>query len=125
MQEKRTKDFAQISEDKLTIEYDLNDFNESLPNLAKELYEKKESPEIIIEGIRKEEKPNDPGVIDFIQRCKTSEEAFEIINFLEKQGEIDPKEANNLISQIKENGIRSFGPLKTYGHYERNFRNYH
>jgi len=60
-----------------------------------------------------------PGAIDFIRRCRTSKQAEEIITYLEKKGDIDKKEAEALLSQLKREGVRSFGPYKTPGFYEK------
>ena len=59
----------------------------------------------------------DPDVIDFIRRCDTIEQAKEIIAFLEKRGEISSSYANKLRKQLRDKGIRSFGPKKESGYY--------
>ena len=58
-----------------------------------------------------------PDAIDFLRRCNTEEEALEIINFLEKQLEIDGRYAEKLRKQLKTNGIRSFGSKKQDNYY--------
>ena len=72
------KTTPKLSDDNLTIEFDAKDFKKSLPHLSSELIsgEKK----INIQGVQNI--VPDPGVIDFIRRCRTIEEAFEIIDFL-------------------------------------------
>lgn len=60
-----------------------------------------------------------PGAIDFIRRCRRPKEAEEIINFLEKKGDITKTEANALHRQLKQDGLRSFGPHKGPGFYEK------
>ncbi len=60
-----------------------------------------------------------PNAVDFIRRCRTSQEAEEIINYLEKKGDISKEEAKELLKQLKENGLRSFGPHKEPGFYEK------
>ena len=47
-----------------------------------------------------------PDVIDFIRRCDTEEQALEIIDFLEKRGEISREYANKLRRQLKEKGLK-------------------
>ncbi len=59
----------------------------------------------------------DPDVIDFIRRCDTKEQAHEIIDYLEKKGELTSDEASNLRQRIEKEGIRSFGPKKEHGFY--------
>ncbi len=61
----------------------------------------------------------DPSAIDFIRRCKTDDQAYEIIEYLENRGEVTKEEAENMCSQLKESGVRSFGPLKKAGHYDQ------
>jgi hypothetical protein len=58
-----------------------------------------------------------PTVVDFIRRCDTSDQAIEIIDFLEKKGELDSLEATKLKDQIASNGVRSFGSKKESGFY--------
>ncbi|MEM2715000.1 MAG: DUF2095 family protein, partial [Candidatus Bathyarchaeia archaeon] len=60
-----------------------------------------------------------PDVIDFIRRCDTEEQAEEIIAYLEKKGEISQSYASNLRKQLKEKGVRSFGPKKEEAYYLR------
>ena len=60
-----------------------------------------------------------PDPIDFIRRCKTKEQAFEIIAFLEERKEIDAIHAESLRHQLQTRGLQSFGPRKTPGHYDR------
>jgi hypothetical protein len=58
-----------------------------------------------------------PTVVDFIRRCETSDQAIEIIDFLEKKGELDSLEASKLKDQLASNGLRSFGSKKESGFY--------
>lgn len=59
----------------------------------------------------------EPDVIDFIRRCETEEQAEEIISFMEKRGEIEKQYAGKLRKQLKEKGVRSFGPKKEESYY--------
>ena len=61
----------------------------------------------------------DPTVVDFIRRCDTEEEAEEIINYMEKRGEVAPEAAEGLRRQLREEGLRSFGKKKEPGFYDR------
>ena len=45
-----------------------------------------------------------PGVIDFICRCKTEEEALEIIDYMLRKGDISENHSNDLKNQLKEKG---------------------
>jgi len=59
----------------------------------------------------------DPDVIDFIRRCDAEEQAVEIIQYLEKRSEISQEYARKLLKQLKEKGVRSFGPKKEDDYY--------
>lgn len=105
---------------------------ERLPHLAKEMISSES--DVLIEGVRWEEtnrtqqsiaadKPrfsgHSPDVVDFLRRCATDEEAMQIIDFLEKQGEISTIHAKELRRQLQTQGVRSFGSKKSWGFYER------
>jgi hypothetical protein len=58
-----------------------------------------------------------PDVVDFIRRCDTKEQAEEIVNYLEKRGEISRDYAQKIRKQLCEKGVRSFGSKKEEGYY--------
>lgn len=60
-----------------------------------------------------------PTIIDFIRRCENDDQALGIINFLERQGEIESRYARRLRIQLAERGLRSFGKQRKPGCYER------
>ena len=62
---------------------------------------------------------HDPDAIDFIRRCTTDDQAYEIIEYLEKRGEVTKEVADELCKQLREEGLRSFGREKEHGFYER------
>ncbi|MHA1646067.1 MAG: DUF2095 family protein [Promethearchaeota archaeon] len=122
--EKRNQKFVPaISSDKLTVEYEKRDFRTNLPNLAEELEDINSSGRIRVESLSFEDvTPHDPGLIEFIQRCSTRNEAFEIIDYLERREEISVEIAAINRKKIKEEGLKAFGPHITPGHYERVYR---
>jgi hypothetical protein len=61
----------------------------------------------------------EPSTIDFIRRAQSDKEAEDIIRFAQKQGNISPEEADELLDQLSKKGVRSFGPIKIPGHYFR------
>ncbi len=61
----------------------------------------------------------EPGPVEFIRRCDTEDQALEIINYLEQRGEITPEYAARLRRQLVEQGLRSFGPKRKPGCYDR------
>jgi hypothetical protein len=60
-----------------------------------------------------------PGVIDFICRCSTEEEAMEIIEYMLTKGDISEKHAKELKAQLQEKGLEFFGEHRAPGYYER------
>ncbi|RLF24438.1 MAG: DUF2095 domain-containing protein [Thermoprotei archaeon] len=62
-----------------------------------------------------------PDVISFIRRCRTEKEAEEIIDYMERRGEISHEYAESLRRQLREKGLRSFGEYKPYGYYFRKY----
>ena len=60
-----------------------------------------------------------PSAVDFIRRCDTEAQAEEIIAYLQKKGEITKEAAEQMRSQLKRDGVRSFGPKKDENHYFR------
>lgn len=103
-----------------------DEFRRAFPTLSKEL-EEGDTQTFTIDGVRtvseeseetKEEKiAYTPDVIDYIRRCDTLTQANEIVDYLAKQGEISPAQARAIKSQLKSDGIRSFGAKKEKDHY--------
>jgi hypothetical protein len=101
------------------------DFRQSFPALAKEL-EEESTQSFKIDGVRtmseesnqsQEKQTYTPDVVDYIRRCDTVPQAVEIVDFLAKQGEITAAQAKAIKTQIKAEGIRSFGAKKEKDHY--------
>jgi hypothetical protein len=89
------------------------------PHIAAEL---EEDPSLSFSSFRSdpqeaERATFEPTAVDFIRRCDTEEEALEIIDFLESRKEIAHDYADKLRRQLKERGLRSFGPKKKPGYY--------
>jgi hypothetical protein len=99
------------------------EFKKKYPNLSKEIEKGENKTKINL--TRKKSKPKrkftgyNPNEIDFIRRCMNLEEAKEIITYLEKREEISPERAKELRIQLKVEGLRSFGMIKSKGYYER------
>jgi hypothetical protein len=102
------------------------EFRRTFPSLAKELQEK-QTQSFKIDGVRvMPEEPQEgtperrtylPDVVDYIRRCDTVKQALEIIDFLLKQEEISPSDAKAMKSQLRTEGLRSFGAKKEKDHY--------
>ncbi|MEM3519764.1 MAG: DUF2095 family protein [Candidatus Hadarchaeales archaeon] len=101
-------------------------FKKRFPNIYREL---QEGLSVRIDAVRSSEEEAekaartlenyDPTVIDFIRRCDTEEQALEIINYMEKRGEITSEYAKRLREQLVRDGVRSFGKKREPGCYER------
>lgn len=101
-------------------------FKKMFPHLAKELSNGEnaipiDSVEPIPEEMEKVQPDKFhnylPTVVDFIRRCNTNEEAYEIIAYMEKRCEIAHEYAQELKKQVVEKGVRSFGAKKENDYY--------
>ena len=101
------------------------EFKKRFPHLAREFEEKAMNVEIDAMRTVDEKAASEklrgysPGVMDFLRRCNDVDEAEKVIEFLEKRDEVSDEEANKLRAQLREKGLRSFGPKKEHGHYFR------
>ena len=96
---------------------DREEFKRKYPNLARELEE--EAGEVQIESVQRSDKFQGytPTPIDYLRRCDTEEQAIQTIEYLEGRKEITPEYAEELRKQLKEKGVRSFGPKKEEDYY--------
>ena len=101
-------------------------FRKMFPNLAEELENGECKTEInsVRTNVDRGEKAVSrrftdyvPDVIDFIRRCDRVEQAEEIVCYLEKRHEISPEYAQKIRKQLKQKGVRSFGPKKEDDYY--------
>jgi hypothetical protein len=108
------------------LEIDKETFKRLFPNLAREMEfgENKVAVNSVRTDVKSRERAvssnfvhYDPDVIDFLRRCDTAEQAEEIIAYMERRGEISKEYAARLRKQLKEKGIRSFGPKKEENYY--------
>ena len=123
MNERDNKAKPRLSNDKLTVDYNIKDFSKNLPNISKEINQKNHPSKIPIESVHfEDEVPTDPDLVDFIRRCSKIEDAFEIIEYLRLRGEVQTSEAERCIKLLKNDGLDAFGEHKEKGYYERKFR---
>lgn len=109
----------------------IDEFRKRFPHLAKEMLDDNEL-EITVhfDDVESDVKPIDPWhnytptVVDYIRRCKTVEEAYEVIDYLEKRGEISSDEARMYREKLEKEGLRSFGPMKEDDYYYKEAYNY-
>ncbi|MBD3405894.1 MAG: DUF2095 domain-containing protein [Candidatus Lokiarchaeota archaeon] len=100
-----------------------NEFMKSFPAISEEMRSGKTQTHKI-DGVRtmSEEEETEqyrftPDVVDYLRRCDTVNQAEEIVKYLLKRGEISQSEARAIRSQLKSEGLRSFGEKKKAGHY--------
>jgi hypothetical protein len=108
------------------VEIDKKSLKKMFPNLAEEL--ESEDNKVAINSVRMDSEAAEkefcdkfrhynPGAVDFIRRCDTEKQAEEIIAYLERRGELTKEHAEKLRSQLKKEGVRSFGPKKEEDYY--------
>ena len=91
-----------IEVDTNMVNMSIEEFRKRYPHLAKEILDG-EGLNIKMK-IRVKYDPwrgFQPGVIDFIRRARNEKEALEVINYMEKRGEISHEEAEALRKQLK------------------------
>ncbi|MHA1594696.1 MAG: DUF2095 family protein [Candidatus Baldrarchaeia archaeon] len=113
-----------IKVDEYGIEMDPETFRKIFPALAEEVFSG--VAKCSISGVRSEgtsyvDELRNPDVISFIRRAKSVDEALEVIDFLEKRGEISKEYADRLRKQLREKGLESFGPRKEPGYYIKRY----
>ena len=141
---KDKKSFKKIeitNNDGLKISYDKKELETFTPHILAEI--SKENKTLRIDSIKHENKSSNdhpkkvysshlpselinPGVIDFIRRCSTQEEAVEILDYLFKKAEIRQEEYQKLKKQICQEGglkkiIEESGGFKKPGYYLRKY----
>jgi hypothetical protein len=107
------------------MEYDREEFKRKFPHLHKEIEEIEEEA-VTQAGLQDTERGSlsghVPDVIKYVRRARTENEAMEIVNYLRERGEVSEEYSRTLVKQIREKGVRSFGSLRTWGHYEKELR---
>lgn len=100
-----------------------DEFKKKFPTLAKEMEEGVGKADIKFQPTPPKAKRRfagyDPDVYDFIRRCKTNEQAEEIIEYMRSKGEITEEKADELLNQLNEEGLQSFGSRKEESYYEK------
>ncbi len=110
------------------MEIDKKRFKNMFPHLSQEM--EQEQQQVGISSVRSDIQTGEhavakrfdgyvPDVIDFIRRCDNEKQAEEIINYMENRNEINTAYARKLLKQVKEKGVRSFGPKKQDDYYSR------
>jgi len=107
------------------VDYDPDQFREDFPHLTEEIqnpnllypvdavrWDDEEPLEEIQEEIKPKKgiytTPEEPNLKSLLHRCKTEQEALEIIKYFEKREEISSEEAEKLISILQSKGLKAF-----------------
>ena len=104
----------------MPLEIPEDELKKRFPHIAKE-----------IEGLPPEETASvkvkagpsgyQPNVLDFLARCDNDRQAMEIVDYLEKRGELAQTAASALRLRISKHGVRSVAKKRAPGHYFREF----
>lgn len=97
------------------INLDEKEFKRRFPKLYEEI--KQGRMAYHLRGILDDKPPSIPDAIDYLRRCKSSEEAEEIIDYLERVKEVTAERANALRKQLRDKGLESFGSYKGPDYY--------
>jgi len=108
------------------MSHDLEEFKKKYPNLYREIVEKEGK------GITVGFDPPTidpwrgyvPSVVDYIRRCRSVEEALEVVNYLRQRGEISEREASELKSVLEDKGLGFFDERKGDDYYHREASRY-
>ncbi|MEM4700312.1 MAG: DUF2095 family protein [Candidatus Nezhaarchaeales archaeon] len=103
------------------MEYELSEFRKRFPNLAKELEAGTRSLSELVESV---EPPSMPTVVDYLRRCKTMEEAKEVLEYLVRTGQLREEERDVLEKVLNNEGLESLGPRKEFGYYSERYIKY-
>ena len=98
-------------------DFDRKEFKRKYPNLARELED--EETKVQVDRVQRFDKFRGytPTPIDYLRRCDTMEQAIQTIEYLEGRKEITREYAEELKKQLREKGVRSFGPTKDEDYY--------
>lgn len=104
----------------MPLEIPEEELKKKFPNIAKEMEESppEETPRL---KVRTDPSCYQPNVFDFLARCDNNKQAIEIVDYLEKRGELPNTEADALRHRISEHGVRSLVKKRAPGHYFREF----
>lgn len=105
-------------------EYDVEEFKRRYSKLADEMFRGKAMRLTLKVSVIDPWRGYVPTVIDYIRRCRTVEEAFEVIDYLVKHDELSLEEAEKLKAKLREGGIDAFGGRKEDNYYYKQAMRY-
>lgn len=98
---------------------DIREFKKKYPHLYKEITSD-ETPSITLSVEKAFDDPwrgYIPGVVDYLRRAKSVDEALSVLDYLVRHGEITEEEAREYREKILSEGLEAFGPRKEDGFY--------
>lgn len=105
-------------------DYDIEEFKKRFPGLAGEIFGGKTKKIALRMTIIDPWRGYVPTAVDYIRRCRTIEEAFEVIEYLVKRNELSHEEAEKLRVKLREGGIDAFGGRKEDNYYYKQAMRY-
>lgn len=105
-------------------EYDVEDFKKKFPRLADEIFSSKSKQFKLRIQVVDPWRGYVPTVVDYIRRCKTVEEAIEVIDYLVRRNELGVDDAEKLKEKLRNGGIEAFGGRKEDDYYYKYARRY-
>lgn len=97
-------------------EYDVDEFKRKYPHLYKEISEGI-APSLRLRVSFDPWRGYIPTPVDYIRRCKTVEEAKEVLDYLLSRKEISEAEYAQLMDTLMKGGIEAFGGRKPDNYY--------
>ncbi len=107
-------------------EFSIEEFKKKFPRLAEEIFgdRDKQLTLRVESGFSDPWRNYVPTVVDYIRRCKTTEEAIKVVEYLAKRGEITGEEAEELKSILVNYGVEFFGSRKEDDYYYKEAKRY-
>ncbi len=104
----------------------IDEFRRKYPALYNELFSQ-DSMSIVVSFEKTIDDPwrgYIPGPVDYIRRAKSLDEALQVIDYLERHGEISSDEARMYREKLLNEGLDAFGPRKEDNYYYKKAMEY-
>jgi len=108
----------------MSQEFEIEEFKKRFPHLAEEILSGKTKSIRLKVYIIDPWRGYVPTVVDYIRRCKTIEEAFEVLDYLVKRNELSLEEAEKYRELLRNGGIEAFGGRKEDNYYYKEARKF-
>ena len=108
----------------MSQEFEIEEFKRRFPHLAEEILSGKTKSIRLKVYIIDPWRGYAPTVVDYIRRCKTIEEAFEVLDYLVKRNELSLEEAEKYREMLRNGGIEAFGGRKEDNYYYKEARKF-